>query len=596
MSAVLSRSGSHSTLNSSDIARDVIRQLATRRLAPTPDNYAQLYADIAGTDPVHPALTLLRKLAKDWLRQPVGAALARSFQAALNKSAWADAEAELGRMINLLRMPAQTWADLMRNLLRQWEVRHISLSTAQKRDGLELALSGAGADSQKLHQRVSYLVKTWSDLPQMPADAAAANAASAGTANGAGSALAPVKTDLAAGGALRELLAQTLELAVVERMGYTPDLAAHAQRLAQACRAAATAKDVNRLTQQLKQFWIRLELRGETVDEIVRGLRGLLEILLGNAAELAGDDPWMKAQLERAQTLLAEPIDVGALREAEKNFREVAVRQGAIRHSLDEAKIALKTMVSLFIDRLGAMTEKTGDYQKKVGQYAMVIEGADDIAQLSTVLASLLADTRGVQADMQRTRDELERTRQEALQREERVRHLERELEVTANLVKVDPLTNVLNRRGMNDAYATEEARCARSGSPLCVGLIDIDNFKHLNDRLGHHAGDGALQHLAAIMRDTVRPSDVVARFGGEEFVLLLPDTPMEEAEKVMVRVQRELTKQLYLHNNERVLITFSAGVALGRPGENRDEHIARADCAMYEAKAGGKNRVCRAV
>ena len=583
MSAVLSRSGSHSNINPSEVARDVIRQLATRRLAPTPDNYASLYAEISGAESTHPAVTLLRNLAQEWMHQPTGAALARSLHAALNKLAWKDVETELARLVNVLRTPAQTWADLLRGLLRQWEARHVSVSATQKRDALEQALGGAGSDVQKLLQRVSFLVKSWSDLPQVPMETVNAGA------------LEPVKTDLAAGIALRELLAQTLELAVVARMGYTPDLAAHAQRLAQACRKAATVKEVNGLTQDLKQFWIRLELRGETVDDIVSGLRGLLQILIDNAAELAGDDPWMKAQMERAQTLLADPVDVGALREAEKSFREVAVRQGTIRHSLDEAKIALKSMVTMFIDRLGAMTAKTGDYQKKVGQYAVQIEGADDIAQLSSVLSGLLSDTRGVQADMQRTRDELERARQEAQQREERVRHLEHELEVTANLVKVDPLTNVLNRRGMNDAYAAEEARCTRSGSPMCVGLIDIDNFKSLNDRLGHHAGDGALQHLAMIMRETVRPSDVVARFGGEEFVLLLPETPIDEAEKVMSRVQRELTKRLYLHNNERVLITFSAGVALGRPGENRDEHIARADAAMYEAKANGKNRVCRA-
>ena len=583
MSAVLSRSGSHSNLNPTEIARDVIRQLATRRLAPTPDNYASLYAEISGADATHPAVALLRKLAQEWMHEPTGAPVARSLHGALNKLAWKEVEADLARLVSALRTPAQTWADLMRSLLRQWEARHVSISATQKRDALDQALGGAGGDTQKLQQRVGFLIKAWSDLPQMPAE----------TANPA--ALEPVKTDLAAGIALRELLAQTLELAVVARMGYTPELEAHAQRLALACRGAASVKDVNRLTQDLKQFWIRLELRGESVDEIVKGLRGLLQILIDNAAEVAGDDPWMKAQTERAKTLLADPVDVNALREAEKSFREVAVRQGTIRHSLDEAKIALKTMVTMFIDRLGTMTEKTGDFQKKVSQYAVQIEGADDIAKLSSVLSGLLSDTRGVQADMQRTRDELERTRQEAQQREERVRHLEHELEVTANLVKVDPLTNVLNRRGMNDAYAAEEARCTRSGSPMCVGLIDIDNFKHLNDRLGHHAGDGALQHLAAVMRETVRPSDVVARFGGEEFVLLLPETPIDEAEKVMSRVQRELTKRFYLHNNERVLITFSAGVALGRPGENRDEHIARADAAMYEAKANGKNRVCRA-
>ena len=589
MSAVLSRSGVHNSINPSEIARDVIRQLALRRMAPTPDNYSSLYAEISGSDLTHPAISVLRGFTAGLLRQPASAAVARVMAGALKKGAWSEVEAELARVVELFKAPATAtaiaWGDLLRNLIRQWEVRHSGLTVTHKRDAFDQAIAGAGKDHQKLHQRLSFLVKTWTETAHSPTENSANPAA-----------LEPVKTDLATGSALRELLAQTLELAVVERMGYTPDLGAHAKRLAQACRDASTVKDVNRLTQDLKQFWIRLELRGETVEEIMGGLRGLLQLLIGNAAELAGEDAWMKAQMDRAQDLLVEPLDVRALQEAEKSFREVAVRQGTIRHSLDEAKIALKSMVAMFIDRLGTMTEKTSDYQKKVGQYASQIEGADDIAELSSVLSGLLSDTRGVQADMQRTRDELERTRQEANAREERVRHLERELEVTANLVKVDPLTSVLNRRGLNDAYTAEEARCARSHAPMCVGLIDIDNFKQLNDTLGHQAGDSALQHLALIMRETVRPSDVVARFGGEEFVLLLPDTPIDEAEKVMVRVQRELTKRLFLHNNERVLITFSAGVALGRPGENREEHIARADAAMYHAKTSGKNRVCRAV
>ena len=154
-------------------------------------------------------------------------------------------------------------------------------------------------------------------------------------------------------------------------------------------------------------------------------------------------------------------------------------------------------------------------------------------------------------------------------------------------------LTSVLNRRGLEEAFAVEDARAARAGSPLSVALLDIDNFKQLNDQLGHAAGDEALKHLAGILRDTVRPSDVVARFGGEEFVLLLPDTGIDEAVAVMTRVQRTLTRKFFLHQNERVLITFSAGVALRAAGESRDGVVGRADGAMYKAKKTGKNRVC---
>jgi diguanylate cyclase len=87
----------------------------------------------------------------------------------------------------------------------------------------------------------------------------------------------------------------------------------------------------------------------------------------------------------------------------------------------------------------------------------------------------------------------------------------------------------------------------------------------------------------------------VVARFGGEEFVLLLPDTAIEEAVAVMTRVQRTLTRRFFLYQNEKVLITFSAGVALMGAGESGDAAIARADAAMYRAKQSGKNRVCMA-
>jgi diguanylate cyclase len=129
----------------------------------------------------------------------------------------------------------------------------------------------------------------------------------------------------------------------------------------------------------------------------------------------------------------------------------------------------------------------------------------------------------------------------------------------------------------------------------LSLAVLDVDNFKHINDQLGHQAGDLALVHLARIVRRSIRPTDVISRYGGEEFVILLPETPVDAAVNVMSRVQRELTKRIFLHNNERVLITFSAGVAQRAFGESQEELIARADQALYHAKQAGKNRVSAA-
>jgi diguanylate cyclase len=126
----------------------------------------------------------------------------------------------------------------------------------------------------------------------------------------------------------------------------------------------------------------------------------------------------------------------------------------------------------------------------------------------------------------------------------------------------------------------------------LCVALLDLDNFKKLNDTYGHLAGDNALRHLVKVVKDTLRSMDVIARFGGEEFLIVLPETGVEAAASAMVRVQRELTRHFFLHENEKMLITFSCGVALRHQNEDQASLMARADRAMYRAKESGKNRV----
>jgi diguanylate cyclase len=126
----------------------------------------------------------------------------------------------------------------------------------------------------------------------------------------------------------------------------------------------------------------------------------------------------------------------------------------------------------------------------------------------------------------------------------------------------------------------------------LCVALLDIDNFKKLNDSLGHDAGDQALIHLAGVCRETLRPQDTVTRYGGEEFVILLPDTSLDDALVVLTRLQRTLTKTFFLHANEKILVTFSAGVTQLEENDSQATVIKRADEAMYEAKQSGKNRV----
>jgi diguanylate cyclase len=153
-------------------------------------------------------------------------------------------------------------------------------------------------------------------------------------------------------------------------------------------------------------------------------------------------------------------------------------------------------------------------------------------------------------------------------------------------------LTGALNRKGMDEALHREISKLRRASTPLSVAMLDIDNFKTLNDTLGHAVGDAALRHLAVVARDALRPQDTMARYGGEEFIVLLPDTPLERGIDAIARLQKVLAQKPFMNAKDEVRITFSAGVAQVMANEDANSAVKRADEAMYQAKRTGKNRV----
>ena len=157
-------------------------------------------------------------------------------------------------------------------------------------------------------------------------------------------------------------------------------------------------------------------------------------------------------------------------------------------------------------------------------------------------------------------------------------------------LANVDPLTGVLNRRAFEDLIDTEFTTAQRDQSPLSLLIMDIDDFKKRNDVFGHAAGDEALRHVGALLRKTLRAGDSVARIGGEEFAILLPQTSVDDAILIAQRVQDMLEQSLGVETSPP--ITLSIGIAcLDAPMTGWDSLLAEADRAMYEAKRQGKNR-----
>mgnify|MGYP002776412063 FL=1 len=343
---------------------------------------------------------------------------------------------------------------------------------------------------------------------------------------------------------------------------------------------------------RLKRFAFKLELLAEDQTELRHSLLGLLRLLVGNITDLVLDDHWLHGQIDVVREIIDKPLSQRALDDAERRLKEVLYKQSQLKASLSEAREAIKHMLAGFVDQLADFADATSDYHDKIESCAEKISSANDISELGTVLDEVMRETRTIQINAQRSRDELRSTQQKVQESEARISELERELETTSDLVRHDQLTGALNRRGLEEIFAKEASRATRHETSLCVALIDIDNFKKLNDSMGHDTGDQALIHLATICRETLRPQDTVARYGGEEFIILLPDTPLADAVSALTRLQRELTKKFFLHANDKVLITFSAGVTQMNAEDTQATVIKRADDGMYKAKQTGKNRV----
>jgi diguanylate cyclase (GGDEF)-like protein len=156
-----------------------------------------------------------------------------------------------------------------------------------------------------------------------------------------------------------------------------------------------------------------------------------------------------------------------------------------------------------------------------------------------------------------------------------------------------DPLTGVFNRRYLAEALESEVARAEREGTPISVVILDVDHFKEFNDRLGHKCGDIVLQALSDLLRQDSRRSDIVSRYGGEEFVIVLPNTPLAVG-TARAEEWRAMFENLEVAFEGRLVrATFSAGVAcLPQHGTTSEAILRAADYALYESKANGRNRV----
>ncbi len=214
-----------------------------------------------------------------------------------------------------------------------------------------------------------------------------------------------------------------------------------------------------------------------------------------------------------------------------------------------------------------------------------------DAGDLARIVRALVETTAAARSNAERLRGEVEASRSE-------VQQLREHLGALQNEASTDPLPGLLNRRGLEREFARRYEGAPAEFERCGVLIADIDHFKHITDNYGHLFGDQVIRACAQAITQVVKGRDLVARFGGEEFLILLPETPrggaMTLAEQVRaafakVRIRRAGSSE-YVDK-----VTLSVGVAMPLPGEGLEAAVARADAALYKAKYAGRNRVCMA-
>ena len=525
------------------LAKAALRRLAQHQMEPTPENYARAYAEESGVP---------------------------SARAADNRHTGA------------------TWALLVERLARNLQRGGRQWTAARRRDSLQRVLDGSRSDADRLQQRLQSLMAAWeSDQASDPAATGAEDPA----VQPATPAATPAANDALQWPLLVAALESTLRVALPL---HEPRVAEIGQQLASLADAVAAegarpehVASIADLCQQARR------LLGQGHRQVEQLLLLCRELTAG-MTELAEEDSWAQGQCMRLQDALSGDLSLRGLRSTALLLAETRHRQQQVHVDRRAARASLKQLLHDMLLGVAEMGSHAGRFQQVTALHAQEIEQADSLEGLAGVVKAMLEDTRTVQLAVAQSQERLQAGGTQAAELEARVRQLEGELRRLSDEACTDVLTQVANRRGLAQAFEVESARCQRDGgSALAVGLIDIDNFKKLHDTLGHAVGDLALQSLAAAVRERLRPVDHLARFGGEEFVVLMPGAPVEEASQALTRLQRSLSQALFLHEGREVFVTFSAGVTAWRAGEALQPALERADEGLYEAKRTGKNRTC---
>ncbi len=289
-------------------------------------------------------------------------------------------------------------------------------------------------------------------------------------------------------------------------------------------------------------------------------------------------------EIVRAIDAHTEPLDEVACHKLYKRFLSESARGDAIKTISDRIQQAITELVGT----LSSVQTMTSEYGDSLVDVADKIKNASTIEDLGNVVSAIVEDTKAMVQKNQNLEFQLTNSSSQ-------VAELKKNLDNVKKEALTDGLTGLSNRKAFDKQIRDWVEDASVAGSDLCLLMMDIDHFKRFNDSYGHQTGDQVLRLVARTLIDGIKGRDFAARFGGEEFALIFPDTPMSAAIRVADSLRHAVEgKEVVNRNSNKSLgrITLSGGVAHYVKGESITSFIERADTALYEAKKAGRNTI----
>lgn len=590
-----------------ELARQTLIQLSKSQSPPTPENYRSVYNKLAGIESMDSAILnkslekVLLDIGKD--KQKFAAA-AQKISTSIKKQDSLSLENQLRQLISVEKNDddGANLTSLLPYLLKQLAANHTGLTLSQKNEALNRVITNFSGDPSGLAKKVRALITSWGEgqsviktssvETHLAKDVAQNSLIEQKNTSTQYEVSSEYDDQLKLATSWRDLLIRTIHLIVLPQFADNSAATIRIESLITQAQASKTIEEVEGLSAVLKSTLLRAEMQADTRYRMQDSLVQMLRLLIASMGELTFEDSWLHGQIAIIEDIISKPLSIDAVYNAESSLKELLSKQSSIKPALVDAKDTIKNMMTTFVSGLADITQSTDIYQNKINGYQKEIIETEEIAHLDKILQNLLGDISIMSADAKKSHNAFQETQKKVEDAEKQISELTTKLDYISEMAHQDFLTGALNRRGMDEAIEREFNRADRHNTPISLAMLDIDHFKKINDTMGHATGDVALAHLAKVVKGVIRNTDILARYGGEEFVILLPGSKQEDAVNVITGVQRDLTKNFFLHDNNRVLITFSAGVAEREAGENVDSVLPRADAALYIAKQTGRNRV----